>query len=340
MSDFQLDIPLIEPGWVERRLPRLAGLAAVTHKEMRAQQRQMRVWWRLLLRIVFILACFGWLLYSFMTMAGVETRDYFRVARFDGIWSFFIQVLALAQVLPDVAGAIARERETGALEMLLLTRLRSSEILGGKLLAACLPVVIIFTVTVCAGLIMLKFAGTEAWMMLHTALRLFLLIFSAAGIGLLCSAWFGRSGQALGATVGVLAARYLLSSIFSMFFFLLRSLGSWETGLYGVQGTVFTCAVFGAGAAVLAGKGIARLSGKAPSMPFRVFLGILFFAGFLAVIYAIFSAFQSIDLVDTDYRNIQWMMTLAFLRTVPLSLLEILVLFWLAVQRLEALRRR
>ncbi|MHB0935296.1 MAG: ABC transporter permease [Armatimonadota bacterium] len=331
-----LDIPLIEPGWVEQRLPRLAGLAAVTHKELLMQKRQLRVWWRLLLRIGFILACFGWL---FATALGDNGDGYSMMFASNAIWSL-LALLALVQVLPEVTGAIARERETGALDMLLLTRLRSGEILGGKLLAACLPVVIIFTVTVCAGLIMLKFAGTEAWMMLHTALRLFLLIFSAAGIGLLCSAWFGRSGQALGATVGVLAARYLLSSIFSMFFFLLRSLGSWETGLYGVQGTVFTCAVFGAGAAVLAGKGIARLSGKAPSMPFRVFLGILFFAGFLAVIYAIFSAFQSIDLVDTDYRNIQWMMTLAFLRTVPLSLLEILVLFWLAVQRLEALRRR
>lgn len=317
-----LDIPLIEPGWVERRLPRLAGLAAVAHKELLAQKRQLRVWWRLLLRIGFILACFGWL---FATALGDNGDGFSMMFASNDIWSL-LALLALVQVLPEVTGAIARERETGALDMLLLTRLRSGEILGGKLLAACLLVVIIFTVTVCAGLVMLKFAGTEAWMMLHTALRLFLLILSAAGIGLLCSSWFGRSGQALGATVGVLAARYLFGSIFSMFFLLLGSLASRETGLYGVQGTVFTCAVFGAGAAVLAGKGIARLTGKAPSVPFQVFLGILFFTGFLVVIHAIFS---------TSDGGFLWEMVLVFL-----FLLEILVLFWLAVQRLEALRRR
>lgn len=274
-------------------------------------------------------------MFSFLA-SGSGVGDYFS---FSAGW-YLLALLALAQVLPQVTGAIARERETGALDMLLLTRLRSTEILGGKLLAACLPVVIIFTVTVCAGIIMLRFVGSEVWMVLSTALRLFLFLFSAAGVGLLCSAWFGRSGQALGTMVGVLAARYLFASIFSMFFLLLRSMGTWEISLYGISDTVFTCAVFGAGTAILAGKGIARFSGKAPSMPFQVFLGILFFAGYQAIIYAVFSTFQSIDRVDYDYRNFQWMMTLAFLRTVPLSLLEIVVLFWLSIQRLEALRRR
>jgi len=331
-----LNIPLIDPGWAEQRLPRVAGLIAVMNKELLAQQRQMRVWWRLLLRIGFILVCFGWLFSLVLT----DNNDYEAIG---GISSLLI-LLALAQVLPEITGTIAREREIGALDMLLLTSLRSIEIIAGKLIAACLPACLILLGTMSAGAIMFQIAGMRIWTLLLTALRVFLGILFAATVGLICSAWYGRSGQALGATVGILLFSSIISTG-SVFFQGIVGLYGYSpfVGLYR-SNMLTTAVIFGIATAVLTARGRTKVYGKKATLPFQAFIGVIATASFLVIITEIVKFFiQANIIVDSTpwaLESTRQLMLRLYLLTVPFTLFNVIVLFWLATARLEALRRK
>jgi len=333
-----LDIPLIDPGWVEQRLPRLAGLAAVTHKEMRAQQRQMRVWWRMLLRIVFILACFGWLLSTVLAVEGdnVYAYRYGAGSPLSGV----ILLLALIQVLPPLAGAIARERETGALDMLLLTRLRSHEILGGKLLAITLPIVLVIMISAIAMWVALAVHGTIAMSILIDGFSLCSSVLFIGMLALLCSTWFANSMRAIGLTIGVLAFQWLMPTLASFF----GLYGYYQPGTRGLIGSVgigqalLPAIIFAAGLMVLLRRGVERRTGTRLSLPFLGFLGVLAAAGMLVLYYIVFDLLLNYEFSNWISDDLRWFFFWRSIIMLFVVLLEIRILFSLAQMRLDALR--
>jgi len=189
------------PAWIERMAPGLAGMTVVMRKEMLAQQRQFRGWW-LLPRVAFVLVFLAFMavamgMLRYFDPSNVESFDYFALSAI----GFILNVLVIALVLPQTAGAIARERETGALDLLLLTQLRTREILAGKLLAPMAPLLLIML----PAIPLLLFARLLQWsnplLPLASLLSLIITLIASGAIGLFTSTLFKNTGQALGTTI-------------------------------------------------------------------------------------------------------------------------------------------
>jgi len=192
------------PAWIERMTPGLAGMTVVMRKEMLAQQRQFRGWWLLprmaflLVFLAFILIAVGALNYYLPT--DLETIDNFVLSAI----GFILNILVIALVLPQTAGAIAHERETGALDLLLLTPLSTGEILAGKLLAPVAPLLLLMLPAVPLLLIARLLQWSNPLLPLIPLLSAIVSLVSFAAIGLCCSTLFNNTGRAIGVAIAVI----------------------------------------------------------------------------------------------------------------------------------------
>jgi len=115
------------------------------------------------------------------------------------IWfSVIPQLLLLALVLPSAAAAIAREREVGTLEMLLLTRLSVHDILLGKLLAPLLPSLKVIGLGLAAVVLALALQRASPLGGILATLQLLLFVLYAGTVALFASTQFRNTGRALG----------------------------------------------------------------------------------------------------------------------------------------------
>jgi len=127
------------------------GLAAVLHKEMLVQRRQLRAPVRRAAQAGVILALVCWCLAILaVLLKGIRFLDVYLAQPSPLFLSLDLDVsvlltgslfflILLTLVITGTAGAVARERERHTLELLLLTRLSSAELLAGKLAAPLLP---------------------------------------------------------------------------------------------------------------------------------------------------------------------------------------------------------
>jgi len=353
MLEFQ-DIFCLKSG--ASYLPRLPELLTVIRREWLVQKRQLRTRRRLLLRIAFILMFFVW---QIMGMIGHQFVSYLHdtlLIQDLGYYLFF--ALALAQILPAICESIAWERETGSLDMLLLTPLRSSEILGGKLIAACLPVLtMILLITLIKTLILLAFGF---FIISEDLLTLLVEVWFCGLIALFCTTVFNSSARALGVTMGILAGAFLLPMILTLPVEFLQTL--WSSYLLRPAtylGLLFPAIITAAGTTALVGKGTTRLAGKALRSLTQILLLLLFTAGYLILFILIWNHQQPFRyhlytfFGPADYRLIfehgmgsswgpedpypYWRLLWKFFLV---NVVGTATLFSFSVERLELLRRR
>ncbi len=185
----------------QRTLPRADGLLAVFRKEWRVVQRQGRAWWNLIFRVLFALAFVIWTFLVVFQLHANLPYDLDDILD-DLMWQSNVGaplmglVLAL-QVVPALVRTVAQERESGALDLLLTTRLRTWEILAGKLLAplAVLGLMLAPAVVVMAAATAL--VGEDIWALLEPVLLLCLDATAAGTLTLACSVVYLNAGRAL-----------------------------------------------------------------------------------------------------------------------------------------------
>ncbi|MHB0935297.1 MAG: ABC transporter permease [Armatimonadota bacterium] len=327
------DLPMTKIDLILQHLPRLAGVSAIMRKELRTQQRQMRVWWRQLLQMSFILACFGWLLMcvfpignaisDFSFNNGIDLSFYIRIA-----WSLLL-LLVLAQVVPAIAGAIAHEREAGTLEMLLLTPLRSSEILAGKALAACLPVVTMLAVIIIFMVVGMRISDNYAWDVIEPLMILCRVALFATVLGLFCSTWLDRTASVIGITIAGVVSKYLS--------FLLAPWIGWGDPLYHFDEAILTLKhivtgiILAIATMALINKGISRKGKPLPGLPYQIALGLTLGLPLSGIA-------LSIGALDGDSFTSEFLSFLFNPDGVVMSG-EMIILFILAVTRLNTMRR-
>jgi ABC-2 type transport system permease protein len=122
-----------------------------------------------------------------------------------------VGTLALVQVLLMTAMSIAREKEQGTFDQLLVTPFRPAEIMAGKALPALLVGLSQSTVILLVAQLWFRIPFAGSFLTLYAGLTLFLL--AAAGIGLLISSLVGTMQQALFLTFFVAMPFTLLSGL-------------------------------------------------------------------------------------------------------------------------------
>jgi ABC-type transport system involved in multi-copper enzyme maturation permease subunit len=205
------------------------GWWAVMYMEMLRQRRQLRVWWRILLYVAFVVTLLVWL-YSVAFLAPYNGSIFgllypyisfglYSIYRVAMLPEYLLMLFCTVQVLPPAAGAVARERESGTLEMLLQTPLRSSPIMAGKLLAALAPVGIVMLPALVFVSLMLAVSEESLQHVTVEGLLLLLKVLSVGVIALYASTAFRSGTRALGAAAAAVGVLYLLPTQFFFFFF-------------------------------------------------------------------------------------------------------------------------
>lgn len=303
------------------------GLLIVLRKEYLVQRRQMRLWWRLLLRMAYIVACFFWL-FIVMDQGGEFFQD-----GSGALGWFLMMALAIAQVLPATAGAITREREQGTLEMLLLTRLHGAEILGGKWLAACIPPIVILIFTAAASTVSLFASrfGDDVGAIWRATVNLCLTMLFAGILGIYLSTLFRAFARAVGTAIGILAIQYLLPFIGYTAARLFSSANYYTPDTTGdpvISFVILPSIIFTLGAVELIGDAVTGIFHTRPSPSFKVVLILLGLWSFGCLFANLPPLGGSFD--DT---------VLAYLWSPIITTLEMLVLFFLSVRRVARLEQ-
>lgn len=321
---------------VELRPGRFDGLLTVMRKEMLVQRRQMRVWWRMLLLVGFVLVCFGWLLYLRYQATTEGTYN----MHFDTFFGFalFISVLAIIQVLPVTAGAIARERECATLDMLLTTPLRGRDIVGGKLLVAILPVLtVLLAFTLVAGFL-LSTLGGNSWDLVIPLIGAGLNILFTAALGLLCSTWLNNTARAISTSFGILGFFVILPFLSEYIYNYISSFGYGALIGIGISLFVLTSLLLSVGTLELVDAGRIALLKKSLPFSFGVLLAIPLTVGYYALQFWLYHSFfeELLNRMQEDASDIQPVYPVFLM----LVFLQTLLLFFLSTRQLARLRRQ
>lgn len=204
------------------------GFRTVLHKETLVFNRQMKARWRVALRVFFLFVYLGWMvLAAFMPILTDHSNVDVPYGLFGYLGANWVLIgLLLALVLPFTAGAIAREREVGSLEMLLLTRLTSREILLGKLLTPLLPYLKVMGITLVAVALAIALQKENPLSVISAPLAFLLFACLAGVVGLCCSTIYKNTGRALGVALVTL---YVLSNVVISLFAIIFGGVAWLT---------------------------------------------------------------------------------------------------------------
>lgn len=332
-------------------LPRFPELMTVIRREWLVQKRQIRIWWRLSLYIVFTVALW---VHGFLPW-------------YNGLYYYYLLLaLALALMLPPISGSIARERETGSLDMLLLTPLRSSELLAGKLIAACLPVLSVILLSTLAMAVILTVTNLREGMSfiyflepLHFPLTLFTEIVFCCFLALFCSTLFRSSMRALATVMSILAVAFLLPIVLSHFiFFLNRQWAYFLIRPIVIISLLAPAIIMATGTTALCVKNHNRLKSKSLPWPIHFLLMVVLTIVYLVLFFIVWNHQQPFThyLVNyfgpPDYLFMGGFMGSYFgpadgnilqrllVKFIVLNVVGTATLFSFSVDRLELLRRR
>jgi len=143
--------------------------------------------------------------------AHIEARAWFN-PNLESRWFFLPGIVALLTLLTTLlvtALSVAREREQGTLDQLLVTPLRPLEILVGKAVPGFLVGIVEATVVTLATVLWFKVPLLGSLATLYAGIALFML--SAVGVGLMISSLAATQQQALMATFFFMAPAMILS---------------------------------------------------------------------------------------------------------------------------------